>query len=88
MSIMTKRYAVFSGMDYYAEGGWSDFVGVFDTLDEARACLPDDGRFSEGGWRSDWVQFVDLLHLVEVQGGVHDGCKWTLSDFRDPNEGL
>lgn len=30
-----KRYLVFSYPDYYPGGGWNDFEGSFDTLEEA-----------------------------------------------------
>jgi len=31
-----KRFVLFGGPVYYAAGGFSDFVGSFDTVDEAR----------------------------------------------------
>lgn len=31
-----KRYLVFDFPDYYPGGGWQDFEGSFDTLEEAR----------------------------------------------------
>lgn len=35
-----KRYLVFHGDVYYASGGWDDFIGSFDVLDEAIAAAP------------------------------------------------
>lgn len=35
--LMLKRYLVFDYGDYYPGGGWNDFVGSFDSLEEARA---------------------------------------------------
>jgi len=32
-----KRFLRFEGYDYYPSGGWGDFVGDYDTLEEARA---------------------------------------------------
>jgi hypothetical protein len=47
-----KRYAAFSGSNYYPDGGWDDFVGTYDTLEEARmAQRPND---------NDWQHVVDL----------------------------
>ncbi len=34
---MLKRYLVFGHATYYPEGGWSDFKGSFDSLEEADA---------------------------------------------------
>lgn len=32
-------FLLFSGSDYYPEGGWLDFRGCFTTIDEAKAAL-------------------------------------------------
>lgn len=32
-----KRFAFFTGMDYYPNGGWDDFVSSYDTLEEAKS---------------------------------------------------
>ncbi len=38
-----KRYLLFDGAIYYPFGGWSDFQGEFDTVDEAmQHSLPDE----------------------------------------------
>lgn len=41
-----KRYLTFAGHAYYAEGGWSDFVGDHDDLqpaiDQGVACFEND----------------------------------------------
>jgi hypothetical protein len=39
-----KPYLLFCGDDYYPLGGWDDFRGSFDTLDEAKAAVPPVGR--------------------------------------------
>lgn len=31
------KYLVFAYDNYYPSGGWNDFRGVFDTLEEAQA---------------------------------------------------
>jgi hypothetical protein len=30
-----KRYLLFCGHNYYPHGGWDDFIGSYDTLEEA-----------------------------------------------------
>lgn len=32
-----KRFLVFAGSEYYPCGGWEDFVGDYDTVEEAMA---------------------------------------------------
>jgi menaquinone-dependent protoporphyrinogen IX oxidase len=46
-----KRYLLFAGEDYYPRGGWSDFIGDFDTIDEAKNYKIE---------YIDWIQIVDL----------------------------
>lgn len=49
-----KRYLVFEFEQYYPAGGWNDFVGSFDTLEEARK-------------KSDWdCQIIDSETSKEV----------------------
>lgn len=49
-----KRYLLFAGDCYYPCGGWSDFRGSFDNLDEARELAMKD---HDPGW--DWFHIVD-----------------------------
>jgi hypothetical protein len=35
-----KRYLLFAGSFYYPAGGWSDFLGDFDSVDEAHRSAP------------------------------------------------
>ena len=48
-----KRFLVFSGYDYYPCGGWDDFLGAFDSIEEARAAAAKEAP-------SNWTQIVDL----------------------------
>ncbi len=46
-----KRFLLFAGDQYYPCGGWRDFQGSFDTLEEALAKAADIHH--------DWFQIVD-----------------------------
>lgn len=52
-----KRYLVFSGKlpacGNDSEGGWNDFVGSYDTLEEAHVVMDDEY------WTTDWSHVVD-----------------------------
>ena len=48
-----KRFLLFSGDDYYPRPAWRDFVGSFDTVQEA---LEHNARRDNG---LDWYQVVD-----------------------------
>lgn len=47
-----NRWAVFNGYIYYPRGGWQDFKGAFETLEEAEDFV--------NRYPGDWWQIVDL----------------------------
>jgi hypothetical protein len=51
-----KRFVLFQIYDYYPEGGWNDFVGSFDSAQEA---FETAGNLSGDGW-----------HVVDMRAGV------------------
>ena len=53
-----KRFVVFSGDQYYPDGGWSDFKSSHDTLNEALSTA-----------RGDWWHIVDLVAGKIVESG-------------------
>lgn len=61
-------YALFAGEDYYPAGGMDDFVGVFESVEAARA------RFSQGNEPErynetipfDWAHIVDTATFTKV----------------------
>lgn len=57
----TKRYAVFTYDRYYPRGGWSDFRGAHETLEEAVAAM--------NACRDDYGEVVDLETLRVVERG-------------------
>lgn len=55
-----KRFLVFAYDSYYPNGGWNDFKGSFDTLNEAQS-------FD--------VSQYDYTHIVDTQTGkTHGWC--------------
>jgi hypothetical protein len=55
-------YLVFAGYTYYPCGGWDDYLGTFNSIEEARAAVLETG--------SDWYQVV-LNSAVFEEGSVH-----------------
>jgi hypothetical protein len=47
-----KRYALFAGETYYPAGGWSDFIGSFDSFSAADEVAQKENR--------DWSHVIDL----------------------------
>lgn len=50
-----KRYWLFSGQIYYPGGGMDDFIGSYDTVDEAKAVFP-----AEDDYRYSWAHIFDF----------------------------
>ncbi len=74
-----KRFWLFGGNDFYADGGFCDFQGCFDTLKEA----------VEKGAATDWYHVFDShLHtIVDFQEGCYSGELECLAD-RNPEFGI
>ncbi len=49
---LMKKYLLFSGDMYYPCGGWDDFQGEYDTIEEAKEIAEKQG--------DEWWQIVDL----------------------------
>jgi hypothetical protein len=57
-----KRFLLFSGDDFYPNGGWDDFSGDFDTVEAARTAAPETDDIYEPKW---W-HIVDLTTMQKV----------------------
>jgi hypothetical protein len=58
-----KRFLVFAGDFYYPSGGWGDFQGDFDSIDEAKDKLLKIHK----DW--EWSQVIDSETKKEVVEG-------------------
>ena len=61
-----KRYLLFGFAGYYPAGGWSDFVGAFDTAEEAK----------DASGREDMYQVVDSTTGVLIWEKWDDKKGW------------
>lgn len=62
---MKGRFLLFAGDEFYAQGGWHDFVHAFPTRDEAVAT--GKGIFNGlGDVRYPNVMVIDWWHVVDV----------------------
>ena len=58
-----KRYMLFHGDRYYPLGGWDDFVGSYDSIDDAKSALDqNDTKSPSGGW----AHITDMETLEKV----------------------
>jgi hypothetical protein len=58
-----KRYLLFAGYQYYPDGGWEDFKGGFDTLQECSDAYVLWYSTGGGSPHGRWAQIVDLQKL-------------------------
>lgn len=56
-----KRYIIFGYDQYYPMGGWSDKIGEFDNLEEAKYFQEKSYNRSEGFQYYDQIDIVDLF---------------------------
>ena len=63
---IAKRYFLFQGISYSQQGGWNDFSGTFNTVDEAL-----QHRLPKSSSPPRWWQIVDqeTLSIVDEYGG-------------------
>ena len=55
------RYLVFAGPDYYPAGGWGDFIGNFESKEDALKAAKLDGSNLR-----DWSQVIDTETMSEI----------------------
>ena len=65
---MTSWHWLFGGQQYYASGGMNDLLGIYPTLDAAKAAATEAVQ-SE---RVEWWQIVDARSQVVV---LRSECK-------------
>lgn len=66
-----KRYLLFANISYYPQGGWADFRGSFDSIDDAVSFYKNkiiDPHYTGENW--DWYDIVDsqLGGVVKTEG--------------------
>jgi hypothetical protein len=61
---MFNRYLVFLGHCYYADGGWDDFFGFYDSLDECVDAIKNE-KFGCDKW----------AHIVSMDGKIVERFK-------------
>lgn len=58
-----KRFLLFVGQAYYPHGGFNDFFGSFDTLEEAVQNAQEPSKY---GYCHDWAHIIDSEKGVVV----------------------
>jgi hypothetical protein len=82
-----KRYLLFAGIEYYADGGWAEFVDSYDNVETAategkrrrQISQTDDGDYEALNLRADWYHVVDTNTGVvvcyeghQIYGGIEN----------------
>lgn len=68
---MPKRFSLFGGLAcYYARGGWHDYRGSFDTIDEAKraaTCFRDSQLPAEYDLEDDDLHPLEWWHVIDSE---------------------
>jgi len=68
-----KRFLLFAGDRYYPSGGWHEFIGTFESIDEATQHVPAKALAKdEFGLPVDWAHIVDMQNHKIVKGFGND----------------
>ena len=59
---MTKRYILLVGRNYYPRG-WYDFVGTFDSIEDAKEFAEVYRKDSIHGGKDKWAQILDTYNM-------------------------
>lgn len=70
-----KRYWVFGFSEYYPSGGMQDFVGSFDTVEEAREYVKDPKTYAELMGLTDRHYSQEYYDIVDSTTGESMGCE-------------
>lgn len=71
-----KRFAAFAHERFYPRGGFEDFIGSFDSLDEAKAAVEahhkKEDSYALEGHVADTVDEKILVHFDKQDGWYSD----------------
>lgn len=72
---MLKRFLVFKGDHYYPGGGWRDFRGDFEYLEDALVWIQSAPADSSGSWAH--VYDIEQKKVVVRQVSTGSERNWT-----------
>lgn len=58
-------YVLFAGPIHYPLGGWNDFIGVYQTVEEAEAAFAK-GEYPKGPRREEFIQGFGWGDIIDV----------------------
>lgn len=67
-SLPMREYLAFYGKMYYPDGGMDDFVGDYDTLEEAIHAIEEkhNQHFDSSDWEDNWANIWSSTNRTEV----------------------
>lgn len=70
-------YLVFAADDYYPEGGWGDYRGTAESIEEAKQIAESlaTARARQNREPLEWAQIVDVRRQAIVLQGETDGLR-------------
>ena len=59
---VTIKPMIFAGWFFYPDGGWEDFRGFFDTIDDAKKWIQEN--LGQGGYPLQWAHIVHNNKII------------------------
>jgi hypothetical protein len=77
-----NKYVLFGWNNYYPNGGWDDLIGVYDSVDEAKAAF--EKAATEKSWKYEDAGQIVLIPECRVvfECEVDDGEKFGTKLFK------
>lgn len=76
-----EPFLLFGGVDYYASGGWADFLGSFDSPEDAAAHASQLKNSDVGGFGNepiDWWHVISGVtgYVIRQHGTAYGQSDW------------
>lgn len=78
-----KKYKLFAGEQYYPIGGYEDFKGNFDSLEEAMQSFDNTREAYCGQWAH--IVCDDVIIMITESGFIPETIDYTYT-WKKPNE--
>jgi len=78
-----EKYLVFAGRNYYPYGGWEDFKGIFNTIEDAQKSFENESE----NYYNEWAHIVKDGKII-FEGFLNWGKyprKWQFDEVKGKN---
>lgn len=74
MDWISVKFKLFCGHRYYPSGGYEDFTGYFDSIEDAKKYIKDEYTYDSCMWAH--IVLVDKIVLCGRLDCIYDNAHW------------